>query len=167
MSGKAMDNKVLGQIGAVTNCYQFPPTHPAPSGGKENLRMVPRGSRNAPADSSLTARVRAKAYLLPPSNHVRLPVVHVPLAGRLHADQEERQETAPLTGFYLPFPPTTMLWSYWTNSGYLDASSDIAEARQMLIEKMRTDPDAFIGKLTPCEPSCKTLAGVFKKAITG
>ena len=68
----------------------------------------------------------------------------------------------------LPSSNPYMLWAYKLNfTGYLDSSADIAEARKALAEKMKTDPYAFIGSLTPVEPSCKTVGDLVKRVFTG
>jgi hypothetical protein len=59
-----------------------------------------------------------------------------------------------------------MLWKYSLPfSGYIDAPADIAEARKVLAEKLRTDPYAFINKLEPAEPSPHTLVDLGKKVF--
>lgn len=62
--------------------------------------------------------------------------------------------------------PTAMLFTYKLNySGFIDAPANIAEARRILMEKMKADPASFIAKLEPAEPSCHSVLDVFKKAL--
>ncbi len=60
-----------------------------------------------------------------------------------------------------------MLW----NIGHpfqsiIEAGTDVASARQAMIEKIKADPGAFITKITPAEPSAKNLLDL-GKAVFG
>ncbi len=91
-------------------------------------------------------------------HHHRLPLLAV--AGGAEA-------TSPaLTLIHFPF--IAMLWKYSLPfGGMIDAPADLVAARNLLIEKIKADPGAFITKMEPAEPSCKTLSDVFKKAVGG
>jgi hypothetical protein len=59
-----------------------------------------------------------------------------------------------------------MLWNVsHPFQSMIDAPSDIAEARRIMIEKIKADPAAFITKLTPAEPSAKTLLDLGKRVF--
>ena len=57
-----------------------------------------------------------------------------------------------------------MLWQYWLNSGFIEAS-DLASARRLLLEQIKNNPNAVLGRIVPTEPSCKNVIDVFKRAL--
>lgn len=51
-----------------------------------------------------------------------------------------------------------MLWKYGlTFSGFIEAPNSLPEAREVLLEKLRSDPGAFITKIEPAEQVCPSL----------
>src|SRR5438105_4448127 len=80
------------------------------------------------------------------------------VAARQGASLQDSSMPSLLRRRHIPSPLPTMLWSYKLNfTGYIEAPSDLAEARQKLAEKMSADPFAYISSLTPMEPSCRTV----------
>jgi hypothetical protein len=60
-----------------------------------------------------------------------------------------------------------MLWQYRLKAGFFEAPSNVAEARKILIERIKADPADLVSWLAPTEPTVKTLADVVKRVITG
>ena len=60
-----------------------------------------------------------------------------------------------------------MLWNIsHPFQSIIEAPNDLAAARQAMIEKIKADPGSFITKITPAEPSAKTLLDL-GKAVFG
>jgi hypothetical protein len=60
-----------------------------------------------------------------------------------------------------------MLWTIGHPfQSIVEAGTDIASARKVMIEKIMRDPGAFITKITPAEPSAKTVLDL-GKAVFG
>ena len=60
-----------------------------------------------------------------------------------------------------------MLWTIGHPfQSIIEAPNDIAAARRVMIEKLKSDPGVFITKITPAEPSVKNLLDL-GKAVFG
>lgn len=70
-----------------------------------------------------------------------------------HGPRETKMEKINTTiGFIHPFSFLNMLWKYSLNfTGFIEAATDITDARRRLMDKMKTDPASFISKLEPAE----------------
>lgn len=117
--------------------------------------------RRCPSSAPSTALL-----FLSPNRNVWVLVVRFSGPRGVYSDAHEEDMEA-LTIVLSIFLFITMLWQYWLNSGFIDAPANVAEARKILIEKIKADPAAFVGRLIPTEPSCRSLADVFKKVMTG
>lgn len=59
-----------------------------------------------------------------------------------------------------------MLWNIsHPFQSIIEAGPELASARAAMIEKIKSDPGAFITKITPAEPSAKTILDLGKQVF--
>jgi hypothetical protein len=59
-----------------------------------------------------------------------------------------------------------MLWNIGHPfNSIIEAGPDFASARSEMIKELREHPERFITKITPAEPSAKTLVDVVKRVV--
>jgi hypothetical protein len=126
------------------------------------------------ADSSLTGGAGAKTYPFPTTpdgGHSHSVRHRVPVLCVLYPDWQTQTEALDQTqmtriGLYFQLPQPNMLWNIsHPFQSIIDAPADLAAARQMMIEKIKADPGAFITKITPAEPSPHTLFDLGKRVF--
>ena len=153
----------------ATPTPQTPPRPDARRCWERAFPIVHPGQGSTPAGvSTLTSGAQERRILSPHLyGHHGTDCGHfLPLAPVVRGQQTLEAQRQEVT-FLHPLTPNPMLWTYKLNfTGMFDATADLAQAREILAQKMRTNPHAFISKVEPAETSVKTF-GDLAKAVIG